>query len=311
MTNVVIGYTGNVCSTPMVEYARLIDGVWVPVLEQFDEYQLIERWPDSKHVSRRLAETLEALYGRRTCADLESDSLLEYRDHGRIPSPREKPDVLFKWRPHSSWARGGAQLRKVFANNDVRPVVILRRSLSTQALKVFLSEEVYGGRHQQFAVAKLSEQDYERYLDEQRRIRIELSAAAMLKVAKIAKNFLERTRLMIRNMNYFFAANRPVAAIIAEDILKPGIDVDRYEAVLSRLLNRSVQLPNGIRPAVRKGGLNIENCVNSGEVLTSRCLMRLEHKYLKLLGRTQIISGARSLSHSRTSAETVANRMAS
>ena len=38
MANVVIVYTGNVCSTPMIEYARLSKSIYVPGRELFDYY---------------------------------------------------------------------------------------------------------------------------------------------------------------------------------------------------------------------------------------------------------------------------------
>lgn len=290
MTNVLIGYTGNVCSTPMVEYARLIEGVWVPILEQFDEYQLLQHWHDRKRIASELANVLEALYQRRSSPYMETPSLLEHRDNGPIPTPEEKQDLVFKWRPISRNARGSYNLRRVFSENEVRPAVIVRRSLSEQALKVYLSEKVYQSRHQQFAVAKLSEQEYADYLREQAEIRVTLSNAEMVEVGKIAKNFLERTHFMLQDMSYYFPAFSSMPAIIAEDVFTPGINADRYQTILSQLLERPVRLPKTTSPSVRKGGLNIENCENCEEVLFSRGLVRLERKYEKLLARTDVIS---------------------
>ncbi len=294
MTNVLIGYTGNVCSTPMVEYARSIEGVWVPILEQFDEYQLVQHFTDRKRVSSELANVLEALYRRRTSPYLETPSLLEQRGHGPIPTRDEKQDIVFKWRPMSRRARGSYKLRQVFSENDVRAAVIVRRSLSEQALKVYLSEKVYQSRHQQFAVAKLSEQDYAEYVNQQTQIRVTLSNAEMVQVGKIAKNFLERTHFMLQDMSYYFPAFNPMPAIIAEGVFTPGIDVNQYQTILSQLLGRPVRLPNATSPSVRKGGLNIENCENYEQVLSSRGLARLESKYEKLLARLNFISGPQS-----------------
>ena len=300
MTNVLIGYTGNVCSTPMVEYARSIEGVWVPILEQFDEYQLLQHWHDRKRISSELANVLEALYQRRSSPYLETPSLIEHRGNGPIPAQDEKQDILFKWRPISRNARGSYKLRRVFSENDVRPSVIVRRSLSEQALKVYLSEKIYQSRHQQFAVAKLSEQDYANYISRQMEIRVTLSNAEMVEVGKIAKNFLERTHFMLQDMSYYFSAFSPMPAIIAEDVFTPGIDVHRYQTILSQLLDRPVRLPEATRPAVRKGGLNIENCENYEQVLSSRGLARLESKYKKLLARMDFISKSTCLEESKT-----------
>ncbi len=306
MTNVLIGYTGNVCSTPMVEYARSIEGVWVPILEQFDEYQLLQHWHDRKRIASELANVLEALYERRTSPYLETPSLLEHRNSGPIPTRDEKQDILFKWRPISRSARGSYQLRKVFSENDVRPAVIVRRSLSEQALKVYLSEKIYQSRHQQFAVAKLSEQDYTDYIRKQAQIRVTLSNAEMVEVGKIAKNFLERTHFMLQDMSYYFPASTPLPAIIAEDVFTPAIDVDQYQMILSQLLNRPARLPETTSPSVRKGGLNIENCENYEQVLSSRGLTRLESKYEKLLARLNFISKSTSMERSDSPVEDVA-----
>jgi hypothetical protein len=79
--------------------------------------------------------------------------------------------------------------------------------------------------------------------------------------------------------------------------------------ILSQLLDRSAQLPKVTNPSVRKGGLNIENCENFEQVLSSRGLVRLQRKYEKLLARMDIISRSHHSPTEATAEDSVASSL--
>lgn len=280
MSNVVLMYTGNVCSTPMIEYAHLVDDVYVPVKEHFDFQRVLEVSPDESNVCGDFADILGKVYARESNVILEQDSLVKMRDGHPIPSLEQKPHMLFKWRSFPSDLPDSQKIVQVFSENDVHPLIMLRKSLSHQALKVFLSEKVYGGRHQQFKARAMSNEDYDAYLAEQDKLSVTLDAEDILEVRAIARNFLNRTLKMIDQTRFYFGHTNAPSLLFAEDVFAPLIDVDKFNGALSRVLGSEVtQLDSQKETRLRKGGLEVSHCANASEVLKNPKLKEFEARY--------------------------------
>ncbi len=278
MANVVIIYTGNVCSTPMIEYARLSKSIYVPGRELFDYYNF-SKISNNINICKDLAEIFDALFLRKSCAYLESDGLLNYRGDRAVPSTLVKPHVLFKWRCFPPGAPGSHKIAEVLAANKATPVVMLRSSLLTQAIKVFLSERAYGGRYQQFKTSTMSKKIYESYIEKQKQISIVISDSDLKEIRKIAKDFLNSSITQIDNMHFYFPHVPQPYLIFAEDIFKPLIDFVQYEFALTTLFGDFDPLDTHREPTVRKGGLELSNCANLDMVLQDAKLRSLEERY--------------------------------
>jgi hypothetical protein len=292
VTHAVIGYTGNVCSTPMVEYARGLPGVFVPVREEFDAYLLAKRFGEK--TGPALARNLRALYARRSTPYLDQPMLLDRRGGGPLPGPDTAPHILFKWRPFAPDTEGAAEIRAVFEAHDVRPAVILRRSVAEQALKVYLSEQLHGSRHMQFKAAHMRPADYAAFRAETEARRVTIAPDEVGAIHAIARNFVNRTRQLFKAMAFFFPGSEPTPLILAEDIFSPLIDPARHSATLSRLLGASLPVPQaGEAPGIRKAGVGLDQCPNAAEVLAHPHLAAEEARYQAALqGRTILSSAA-------------------
>ena len=290
MTNVVLTYTGNVCSTPMIEYARLSDQIFVPVREEFDEYLFEKRYPDKDTMCEQLAGILDALYCRQPVPDLMTSDMVTYRGRDELPSSDVTPHILFKWRCFDTDLPGSHKITDVFAKHDVQPVVILRQSIIEQAIKVFLSEKTYGGRHQQFIAAKMSQEEYEAYLKEQEDISVTITRQDIGAIGDILDNFLRRTKKLVQRTQTFFPHAKPLRCIIAEDLFKPLIDLDAYNDTLTRMFGQTDPVFPDQSPAVRKGGLNLSNCSNPEFAFSHPVLSAREDEYHALIRQLDRIS---------------------
>jgi len=291
MANVVIAYTGNVCSTPMIEYARLTSNIFVPVREHFDHYLFAKVFADDTTVCAEFSRVLAALYARRHTPYLDREEFVRYRRGGDIPSLDEKPHVLFKWRCFDPALPETEKIAEVFAANDVVPLIMLRSSLREQATKVFLSESVYGGRNPQFKASTMSPKDYAAYREEQGQISVTVSAADIQQIGKIAGQFLFRTERLIDQLKVFFPATPHPKLIFAEDIFRPLIDFDRYQFALVSLFGERGAFGTVTAPAIRKGGLELSNCANFDAVLEDADLRDLETAYQTMAARLTNVFG--------------------
>lgn len=289
MANVVLIFTGNVCSTPMVEFAHLTPRVFVPVREQFDPHKFFAYVTDEAKQAETLAQIMGAAFARDGAAYAQWPPFAEILPDGRMPDRATTPHTFFKWRTVDPDLPRTHLLREMFVAHDVAPVFMLRRSLAQQALKVQLSEMVYGGRHQQFKVSNMKADAYAAYLNEQAAIRLTLGPEDIDAVEKTARMFLTRTRRLEEYRDFYFphAGKR---AVIAEDIFRPEIDLDRYEATLERLFGEAIAIPRAADAPIRKGGLEIEHCANAEEVLADPRLVALERKYEALVQTLERVS---------------------
>lgn len=283
MTNAVLTYTGNVCSTPMIAYAGLTGDVFVPVREQFDPHQIKRLLDDPARQASELAHTLSALYERRAAGLFEYPAFKRYAHWTHLPSTTETPHLMFKWRPFAMDVPDAGMIQKVFERHDVQPVLIVRQSVAAQAIKVFLTKKVYGDAHQQFKAAKMSLEDYSYYITQQQAMRIEIAAEEMQIVRKQAAAFLRRTRLLLKATRFYFPHVATPPVIIAEDLFRPMLDRTRYNAVLTRILGDVSPLSEQAEPNVRKAGLDLSHCANLDSVLADDELKATEAGYLELL----------------------------
>lgn len=289
MGNAVLLYTGNVCSTPMVEYARLCPGVFVPMREEFDRY-MFEKLGLGDQAESILAQSLEALFARRANAYLERPALRKYRPAADLPDLARLPHLLFKWRPFGDDTDQAGRLAAAFAGAGVRPVAMLRRMLLEQAVKVHLSERLYQDRHLQHRTEAMSAGDYAAFLADQRSQALVLHPADLPRIAAIARNFLNRTGQIISRAARLFPGI-PLAAVICEDVFRPLIDRARFQSVLRRMLDAPVTLPEGAEPKVRKSGPDLAQCANPELALQDPALQGLEARYQRLVAGLDVISG--------------------
>ncbi|WP_171210288.1 MULTISPECIES: hypothetical protein [unclassified Ruegeria] len=302
MANAVILYTGNVCSTPMIEYAREAKNVFVPFREQFDYYRISEQFPNEDTVCEEFAVLLRDLFERRNNPFFDDPGLIDFRGQRALPTKFEKANILFKWRCWNPSLKGVESIARVFQDHGAKPIIMLRRSLIEQVTKIHLSEKVYGGRHQQFAAAAMSAEEYQDYLEQQKRLRVRLTEDDIATLSATATKFIKRTRLLIDAQATFFG-KKPLQVIVAEDIFKPMIDYDAYNRVLNRVFPpRSVfkrltgllsgpetLVEPGSESAVRKGGLELSHCENIEDVWANAELAELEAQYKDMIsGHTKL-----------------------
>ena len=156
---------------------------------------------------------------------------------------------------------------------------MLRKSLGQQALKVFLSESAYGGRHQQFKAQSMSSEDYAAYLEKQDDISISIGDEDLPKIREIGENFVERTLQVIEAARYFFPHREVPDLLFAEDVFQPLIDVDRYNAALGKILGSPGTLSDQQETTLRKGGLEISHCTNPERAFEDPRIVDLEARY--------------------------------
>jgi len=279
VTNAVIIYTGNVCSTPMVAYAGLTRDVFVPFFERFDHAKFQVTVPDPSRQSAELAEALSALYERRHTPVFDHPRFVRYLDWAEIPSAAEKPHVLFKWRPFQPEMPDSHLITQAFERHGAMPTMIARQSVVEQAIKVFLTEKIYGDSHQQFTAAKMTAAEYDAYTEGQREMQVEISDEDLVVVHTKARQFLHRTKSLVRCAQYFFPHAPAPQVIISEDIFRPALDRERYNAVLSHLLGATQPLDAQTETDVRKAGLDLQHCANLEAVLADAELQAVEAKY--------------------------------
>ena len=279
MSNIVLLYTGNVCSSAMIEYANLCDDVLVPVREGLDLYQFEKVFTDESQLCVNFSHVLSDIYDRKDYTFLQQNSLVHWRQGEPIPTAEQKPHLLFKWRAFSTNLPGSDVIGEVFRKNATAPIVLLRKSLSQQALKVFLSEKVYGGRHQQGKTQSMSEEAYVAYMKEQDAISITVTNADLTEIRNIATSFLNKTLKLIKSAKYYFPHHETPALLFAEDIFNPLIDVDRFNHALGAMCGAIAPLTLQQAPKLRKSGLNICHCANAEEVFHDPKIAALERQY--------------------------------
>lgn len=277
MTNAILLYTGNVGSTPTIEYVQSSGKVVVPVVEQFDEY-LLEKHVEGKEVLFPfLTEILSEFYeGRLHPYLLKPD--LKTRNENVVLAPGTH--TFFKWRPFDETREGAADFSALMTRYDVRPIVIRRRSLVDQAIKIHLSETTYGSRHQQFKAGTMGEDEYQTYLAEQAALRIHVDTAGVQDIITIATQFLRRTQRMIERRNAFFPKHAKGDIVVAtEDLYTPYIDLERFNGLFSDLFGEPIEADIEGQILTRKAGLEVTNCTNYAEIVEQPRLRNIGEQY--------------------------------
>ena len=283
MSNIILTFTGNVCSTPLTEYVRLAKTVFVPIREEFDQHRFSRYYTDGHPIGARLAEVLSALYRREHHAYLDRPELLRYRAGGEIPDRDSKPHIFFKWRCYRRDVAGGSDLAKVFERHEVHPIIIARSRVSEHGLKVFLSEKIYGGRHQQFRAAKMDADEYAAYLEHQAGVRVELRKEDLAEIRRISVSFFERTERLLELVRYLFANASAMRRVTSESIFKPQVDHNALNLFLNRCFGAGSEIPAEATIAERKAGLDIDHCRNPELAFEDPALVSLEKRYASLL----------------------------
>ncbi len=284
MTNAVIIYTGNVCSTPMISYAGLTGSVFVPFREEFDVYRLSQFIPDPAQHGAELARTLSAFYERRCAGVFDHPDFKRFPKWKDIPPESVTPRTLFKWRPLLPAAQDSDRVAAVFESRDVQPLALVRRSIVEQVLKMFMTQKTYGTSHRQVAAGGMSQDGYANYIAGQRDIRIAISADDIALLRQHAETFLLRTRLLGKFAQYYFPHAGALRVVISEDLFRPALDRSRFNVVLADLLGQVRPLDSESEPNIRKGGLDVSHCINLEDVLADEALKETEAKYQMVIG---------------------------
>lgn len=290
MSNLVFLYTGNVGSTPLVQLAGRHTKVFSPAHEEFDAYMFEKAFPEDPDCEA-LSGILDRLFKRESDPYFDLDDMRARRDADALPSKENVPHLLFKWRMDNATSpRAVENLRTVFSRHAVIPVVLARRSIVRQALKIHLSEVQYGRRHQQFRASALSAEEYETYLRDQEAVSVRIDAEALVRCREIASGFLHRTKAIIsRAAEHFEATPR---LVLSEQMLRPELDHLAISGILSTLFEEPITLSPDMEPTVRRAGLGVRHCSNPETVAGDRVLRRIEHRYQMLLRKVPLVSGA-------------------
>lgn len=267
----------------MVEYAKRSKKIFVPTKEGFDHYRFSKFFEENSEICPAFETLVDRLYRREADPFFQQLHEAGCQDGGKLPGANDVPHTLFKWRPFPIRIPGNEGLKKVFAVHQVKPVVLVRRSLVDQALKIFLSQTNYGTRHPQHHTIRMSDDQYKEYIEAQNDISIVVSDEDMELVRANAKNFLVRTRKSINAAAHYFAHGLPYTVLIAEDIFNPNINYSIYSAFMTHILNDEIVVAGEERVALRKGGLDASHCANAEAVFGDPALMELEARYAELV----------------------------
>lgn len=289
MANAIICYTHNVCSTAMAQYAGRMAGVFQPIGEHFDPYRLPDYSLTPETAAPWIAETLEDLYCRRTSETWALPAIASFRGRPTLPSVEEKQHVVFKWRCADPTWTGAHLIRDVLERHHVRPLVIVRRSVVEQAIKVLLGRKVYNDKHPQFAAAKLSQDEYDRYIEGQNAISVTFTDAQLNEARRLAASLSVQTKILIDSVQYYFPADQRPPLLIAEDVFRPLVDRDRHFRVMQKLLGDVTPLAPGVEIRMRKAGLDLAHCANAAEILASDRAREIESEYAGILATCDII----------------------
>ena len=268
-----IFYTGNVCSTPLVQTFNRVAGFEVPIHEHLDQY-MIEESLGQVDISRTFNSALKDI------AD-HNNSVLLGQLGIKLPETRSEYLAL-KWRPFGGTESAIAEREKIFDEINSVPFLIARSSVVHQAVKIALSEKLQGTRHLQFSAKGLSQEKYQDLLLEIQKTRVVLSEIEYL--AQIARNFLARTKKTLKLARSHFPSV-PINIIRSEDLFTPMLEESLFLEYFSKKLN--FNLPGFIHatcaPISKKAGYSISNCINLEEITSDPTLMNLEKEYASLL----------------------------
>ena len=226
---------------------------------------------------------LTALFQRESHSFLLNGAVGKYHGLSQIPDCQSVPHILFKWRPFDQKFGDGCRLREVFSRFDVVSALLLRRSIVAHSLKVYLSEKVYGGRHQQFKAGRMTTAEYQRYVQDQTNISIVLDQSDVNLVRDLAFHFFKITVQTFKRWRHFFSSVSDENIIISEDIFRPEIDFAEYSKRISFLMRDQLCFTSSNRISVRRAGLEVSNCRNSEIVMSDDYLMELENAYAVLV----------------------------
>lgn len=286
MANLVILFTGNVGSTPLVQLAGRHPKICVPIAEDFDQHNF-SKFPIEVPLLEALAETIDCTFQRQMTPYLETRK----RRWDELPSQSEVPHMVFKWRvgSYADSEQGGQAVAEVFRRHNARPALLARRSVVEQAIKVHMTESHYGSRHPQFKAASLNDEEYEARLRAQESVSLHIDKEGLATCRKLAQSFFLRTKATLRGGRSHFG-KRP-ELIFAEDFLRPEIDYGAASAILSHLLDDEITLGPDMSPKVRRAGLTLANCANLDALATDPHLRKIEHRYQELLAQVPPVIG--------------------
>ncbi|KPA23122.1 hypothetical protein shim_14160 [Shimia sp. SK013] len=291
MTNAILLYSGNVCSTPVVDYATHLPSVCVPVLEDFERHRFVNFAPSDAVYCETLAEVFDCVFARRDhpyLADVARDT---DGARGRLLSEEQAAHVFFKWRGPPRGFGGRAHLARVLRAHKVKPVTILRRSVIAHATKMVLSQQHYGNTHMQFQVSreKMSDEAFQAYVADQAQVRVQFGKKDIQAVRRKAYSILRRRWEISRTVRNIFGQKR-LEAVIAEDLFGRSVRIGPYEEAMSRFLEAGQRLPDGVVSQFRKGGPDVENCENYDDVCRDPALWTLERLYQRHIAGLHVIS---------------------
>jgi hypothetical protein len=277
----VVLYTGNVCSTPFVNAFKRLGGVCVPIHEHLDKYYISNKFPEDdagkifSHVLRSLAKREYSKMVRQL--ETSRPKLLDID---------VAPNMYFKWRPFRSEDDDVYEEQKrVLKDLDVEPIFILRKSIVEQCLKIVMNEKHYQTRHPQFKAVALSAEDYDYFVLQQSKLRLEISDEDIVRTIKETQIFINRTRHSIAVAKELFT-DKQLKLVITESIFKPMIDDEEFLKFCHldlSLENSNLEGDGSFGAISRKAGLSMSNFINADILKENSILVGLESEYSTLI----------------------------
>ncbi len=125
---------------------------------------------------------------------------------------------------------------------------------------------------------------YAAYLKKQAETRVEFDEADIEETLRIARGLLFRSKRMVELASASFPHAGAPRVIITENIFRPLIDNQRFNAMLCELFPGVAPVAAEAEPHFRKGGLNLAHCVNAEVVLNHPRMVEYARVYDVLVG---------------------------
>ena len=267
MKNLLIAYTGNVCSSPFLGMFEYVEEFQMNTYENLDPYHIKNIF--GEYNSDFLAERFLELHEHR---------LSKERRFLGISNPTGDKPVVLKWRPHK--VGRSTKLATVLRENFI-PFILVRKSVVEQGLKIVGNEIVFGTKWPQFR--------YTRQLKDSFEITEEVGKE-ILKESNTLVNWIKEIK---ETLEGFYKS--PVPFVYAEDVFSPYVDVERFQEVVESVLGEkiTINLPENFNPKTtalgsftrkfQKRGVDMSKVKGLQEFMESDEVKRMEERYLKVV----------------------------
>lgn len=264
-SNVIFVYTGNVGSSPMVQALSKCRHVFSPYHEQLDFRNLTEDTrPSDEAVRRAFKERISILSSR----------------------PNNFRVSIAKWRPFVLKQAYGLQREDL---KSFSSVLICRKYLLHQAVKITLNESVLGTRWPQFLKGDQAEEALALVKDFNR----PLNRVERKRALKIHRDLLKRTELTISNSKLIFE-ERFGRKVITEDFLSPDLSHEKIEKLSKALFDRDDLVGDhfaetSLVSSSKKIGFSMGQVTDLSDLWASKSVRDVEERYQEAIGSLETL----------------------